>query len=480
MKAATAVLAALAAATPLHATEEQMQFGRFGSVTVYRASAEPGSVALFVSGDGGWNQGVVDMARTISGLDATVVGIDIRTYLKALAASSEACVYPASDFEGLSQFVQKQLRFSRYHAPLLVGYSSGATLVYATLVEAPPGTFRGAISLGFCPDLDLAKPLCRGHGIEAVPGPKGKGVIFQPATTLEQPWIAFQGVIDQVCDPPATQAFVGKVPHGEVVMLPKVGHGYSVPRNWEPQFKAAVLELTAPEPAPPRPEAVSDLPVVEVPATGDGQDLAVMLSGDGGWASIDKQVAGVLAAHGVPVVGLNCLQYFWKARTPEGLAADLTRIARYYLAAWHRSRLVLAGYSFGADVLPFAVSRLPADLRGAVRVVALLGPSPTADFEFHVGSWLGRSSPSALPVPPEIARLAGTPTLCFFGANETDTACRGLDPAVATGVPMEGGHHFGGAYQAMADRILAALAPRPAPAGAQGAGSGSPASSSGG
>jgi type IV secretory pathway VirJ component len=51
----------------------------------------------------------------------------------------------------------------------LVGYSSGATLVYATLAEAPDGLFKGALSLGFCPDLDLKKTVCKGSGIETAP-----------------------------------------------------------------------------------------------------------------------------------------------------------------------------------------------------------------------------------------------------------------------------------------------------------------------
>jgi type IV secretory pathway VirJ component len=457
VRAVIAIVAGVLAVGQALAAEEQVQFGRFGTVTLYREAPEPHAVALFVSGDGGWNQGVVDMARAVAALDTLVVGIDIRTYLKALHGATETCTYPAADLEALSQFVQQHLRFSHYVTPILIGYSSGATLVYATLVQAPPGTFRGAISLGFCPDLDLSKPMCRGHGLESVPGPKGKGVVFQPTTTLEQPWIAFQGVIDQVCDPAATQSFVSRVPRGEVVMLPKVGHGYSVPRNWMPQLKEAVVRLTVPEVPVAVPAAVSDLSLVEVSATGDSPFLAVMLSGDGGWASLDKEVAGVLAGRGIPVVGVNSLQYFWKARTPDGLAADLARVLRHYLPAWHKSKVVLAGYSFGADVLPFAVSRLPAELRGAVALVALLGPSPTADFEFHVGSWLGRSSATALPVPSEIAKLAGTRTLCFFGAQEDDSPCHGLAPALVTAVPMQGGHHFGGAYRAVAERMLAEL-----------------------
>ena len=52
------------------ATDEVLNYGRFGAVTLYRTAPHPSHVVLFVSGDGGWNKGVVDMARELSSLDA--------------------------------------------------------------------------------------------------------------------------------------------------------------------------------------------------------------------------------------------------------------------------------------------------------------------------------------------------------------------------------------------------------------------------
>jgi len=223
------------------AEETSLEYGRFGKVSLYQGSSTPSHVVLFVSGDGGWNLGVVDMARELATLDALVVGIDIIHYLRELEKTDEICFNPAADFEMLSAFVQKKLKFSREIVPVLVGYSSGATLVYAALTQALPNTFCGAISLGFCPDLLLNKPLCKGQGLEWKAGPKGKGDIFLPATNLQDPWIALQGTIDQVCDPASTENYVKQVKGGEIVILPKVGHGFSVPKNWMPQFKKAFL-----------------------------------------------------------------------------------------------------------------------------------------------------------------------------------------------------------------------------------------------
>ena len=60
-----------------------------------------------------------------------------------------------------------------------------------------------------------------------------------------------------------------------------------------------------------------------------------------------------------------------------------------------------------------------------------------------------------LKVAPEIEKLSGKKVLCFYGSEETDSACTGLNPGSATLVQMKGGHHFEGAYMEIARRILA-------------------------
>ena len=52
----------------------------FGRVAVYAPTRAPDQVVLFISGDGGWNLGVVPMAERLRDLGALVVGIDMRTF----------------------------------------------------------------------------------------------------------------------------------------------------------------------------------------------------------------------------------------------------------------------------------------------------------------------------------------------------------------------------------------------------------------
>jgi type IV secretory pathway VirJ component len=437
------------------AISDTLRFGRFGPVVLYRQRAYPTRVVLLVSGDGGWNLGVVGMARDIAGMDALVVGIDIRRYLTALTRSRERCSYPAADFEALSQWLQRKLHFPRYIPPILMGYSSGATLVYATLVQAPPGTFAGAISLGFCPKLSVKRTFCSGSGLASIPGLRARGIRFAPAGHLAAPWIVLQGAADSTCGLAQAAAFVGRTPGARVVALPNVGHGFGVPGRWLPQLHDALTRLdraSLPAASTPAP-AVRDLPLVELPAAGGSRTLAIVVSGDGGWASLDRQIGETLSQQGVSVVGINSLKYFWRARTPDGAAADLTRVLRHYVPAWNASRILLVGYSRGSDVLPFMASRLPADLREKVRLVALLGFSHRAGFELHLTDFFGGSG-RGVPTLPEIRKLRGMHVLCVYGSEETDSACRDLPPRLASSMILPGGHHFGGAYRAIARSIL--------------------------
>jgi type IV secretory pathway VirJ component len=447
------------------AEEETVRFGRFGTVHLVRTSPQPSHIALFMSGDGGGcEQRMVDMARAFADLDTLVVVIDINYYLKELEKSGDGCAYPAADLEMLSKFIQKKLNWPRYVIPLLIGYSSGATLVYAVVAQAPPNTFCGAISLGFCPDfcpdiVALHKPLCRGYGLEWKTEPRKKGCVFLPAANLQVPWIVLQGITDQVCEPATTKAFVKQVKGGEIILLPTVGHGFCDPPKWMPQVKPTFLRVVANDkPAQIlQPLSLKDLPLVEVPSQGPQAHnvLAVVISGDGGWAGIDRDIADTLSSKGVSVVGLNSLQYFWKRRTPEESSRDLERIISHYLVHWRKEHVILIGYSLGADVLPFMANRLPREVLDHISLIALLGPDEKIDFEFHLSYWLGGSAGShARPVFPEVVKLKGKKILCFCGTQETDSLCHKMDASLAKTITLKGRHHFGGDYEGISETIL--------------------------
>jgi type IV secretory pathway VirJ component len=452
-----AVLLLLPAASQVVAPPEIRTIPPFGTVTIFPPEGTPDTVVLFVSGDGGWNLGVVSMAQRLRGLGALVVGIDIRTFLMNQEASS-SCAYPAGPLEELSRAVQVFYKLPEYRKPILAGYSSGATLVYAALAAAPPETFAGAISLGFCPDLEIHRSLCEMGGLKATKKAYGVGYDLAPFAGLTVPWFVLQGEADQVCAPSVTRAFVSATGSARLFLLPKVGHGFGVPHNWDAQFVEAYRSIARANTGATGPGTGSPVgypPVVVSPVRigSPGRDLmAVILTGDGGWAEIDKSIAAGLATAGVPSVGWDSLRYYWTPRTPEGAAADLSRIIRHYSALWGTNHVLLVGYSFGADVLPFLVNRLPSDLQAKVKNITLLGPSDTAAFEFHISSWFGGGGEPRYPTVPEINRL--TPAVaCVYGADERDSPCLRIN-ATRVAVSVGKGHHFGGNYKRLVQIIL--------------------------
>ncbi len=253
-------------------------------------------------------------------------------------------------------------------------------------------------------------------------------------------------------------AYAAKVGGAQVVRLDKVGHGFGNERRWLSQYQQQFDEL-APEPsatAEVRTE-VGDLPLIEIPAPQGTMDqpFAILLSGDGGWAGLDKGLGAELAARGLPVVGWSTLKYYWRERTPEESARDLARVIQHYLAAWKRERVLLVGYSFGANVLPFIVNRLSPELRARIVGVGLLGLEVNTSFEIRVAGWLPGSSIGERPVRPEIEKLKGVALTCLYGAGEKHDPCAELAGLTMHAREIGTGHHFSGDYAALADAVLA-------------------------
>ena len=461
-----------AAAAPAAAPQPaptQVSHGRFHNLAVYSPAGAPTSVVLLLSGEEGWNATADILAKRLAQQGAMVGGIDWPKFRANLEADGDECVSPDGDLENLSHFLQAYFHNPTYLPPILAGLASGAPFAYAVLAQAPRNTFAAALTLGFCARLDMQKPLCKGSGLTSVRATEGRGMNLLPGTALGNPWLNLQGESDRACPAPAAREFISQVRGAAMVTLPKVGRDFASPAAWLPQFTAGYNALATQNPiariAPP-PPGLSDLPVVEIPAqpgvmpSADARldSFAIIMSGDGGWAGLDQDVAGALSAKGIPVVGLDSLRYYWTARTPEGLAADTDRMIRYYLAHFGKKRVLLIGYSQGADVLPFAVNRLPEATRARVALTVVMGMSEHALFEFHVSGWISddNSGPATLP---EINRISGMPVLCIYGEDESDSLCPKLDPKKFNIVKLKGGHHFDGDYANLARQILSGANP---------------------
>lgn len=478
-----AALAATVEASAATGDPQLVSHGQFTDVEVYRPRGAIKDFVVLLSEGDALSAAERQLAVTMSHAGAMVAAVPLPLFYRKAEARTPQCVYAGGDFENLSRYVQAFDKLPTYIAPMVVGSGAAAAFAYAVVAQSPPGTFSAALTLNFCPRVELKTPPCASNALRWQPGAEGRtGVDLQPATSLGTPWTALQTSAAPACPAAEAQAFVARVPQATWVAASAAAVRNGTAASTAPVaptatpaipagFESSYAKLAAQRvPLGHPPAELAGLPIVEATVentASTNKRFAVMISGDGGWAGIDKGIAAAFVKQGVPVAGLDSLRYFWSARTPQGLADDLDRIIRFYAARWKRSEVILIGYSQGADVMPFAVNRLPPRSRGGVKLVALLGLGQKASFEFHVTNWIGPSGD--IPIEPEARKLLAAGTLCVYGSDEKNSLCPVLAPVSATALSLPGGHHFGGDYDGLAMRILDAVPtekPLDKPAGA--------------
>lgn len=202
--------------------------------------------------------------------------------------------------------------------------------------------------------------------------------------------------------------------------------------------------------------AVAHLPLVEHPAGSPAKPyFALLLTGDGGWRAVDAGITRELNRQGVSVVGLLSDDYFDGPRTPEQVGRDVRSIIDAYAAHWKKTKVLLVGFSRGADAVPIALAHMDAPTRGRVVLAALLGASTTAELQVR-RFWRSSEVPQIALAPVVRSLHDDVPLVCVHGEDEDDSLCDVL-PSSIPEVRMRGGHHFSGDYAEVARAVLAAV-----------------------
>lgn len=427
----------------------------FGKVYLYRDVQRPTEhLIIMISGDGGWKYGVVGFAKEFVKTNSIVAGIDILKYYKNLRQADADCYHVFSDFVELAAIIEKKYNFVDYIPPVIMGYSSGATLVYGILSQARPGTFIGGISLGFCPDIELPRMLCQTNGLEERTLTEGKSYLFIPNGRLGNPWILLHGRLDKVCDFQTANDFVMKCSNARLIALDKAGHGFSKWTDFMPQWKAAYSDLIekydktnisiASTEKYSNPDRVPYTFIKEKINTGSNV-IAVFLSGDGGWYGFEEAISAHLGNLGIPVIGLDTKKYFWNRKTPEQTASDIADLMRFYGNELKKTEFVLCGYSQGAELVPFVFNRLPEELKSQVKSVVMLSPETTTDFEIHVSNMIGLGNrKNTFDVIAQIKENKESRQIIIFGENEKTLVPELLRETKVDIVKIAGDHHYNG------------------------------------
>lgn len=184
--------------------------------------------------------------------------------------------------------------------------------------------------------------------------------------------------------------------------------------------------------------------------------LVLFLSGEGGWRSFDEEVAGRLAARGYTVGGIDCLRYFHTAQDDRALLAkDVRKFADALIAsvkAPASARVVLAGYSFGADLAPWIAGVPDRDPR--IAALMLIGPDKKGSLQARISEILGLApSDHVFDTAAALAEATTLPVLFVHGEDDGESDApelhRGFAGTKKRLLVVPGSHHFSGHLDAL-------------------------------
>lgn len=142
------------------------------------------------------------------------------------------------------------------------------------------------------------------------------------------------------------------------------------------------------------------------------------ISGDAGFNTFTKGLGTDLHKLGYDVFALDTKAYFWNKKTPEQTSGDIENYINQQLQGRKNQKVVLLGFSFGADVTPFVYNRFTPDLKSKIQKVFIMGPSKSNDFQIHLDEYFGVEPKGSLQVIPEINKMGTAPVLLIVSDFE--------------------------------------------------------------
>jgi type IV secretory pathway VirJ component len=147
--------------------------------------------------------------------------------------------------------------------------------------------------------------------------------------------------------------------------------------------------------------------------------LVVFFTGDFGKSFFDEKLTDSLCANNMPLIAVNSYKYFFRRKTPQQTLDSILPYIDYYLKKYDRSKFILAGYSFGSEVVPFLYNLMSNEWKYKVELIVLLSPSDNSDFKIHFLDQLGftfRHWP--YDVLSEIMKIENKKVIVFWGVDE--------------------------------------------------------------
>lgn len=170
-------------------------------------------------------------------------------------------------------------------------------------------------------------------------------------------------------------------------------------------------------------------------------DAVVFLSGDMGLhLGMSGSIARGLAAHGYRVIGVSSPVTFASHRTPEQ-AQQIVTAAVNAAVQGHARGVILAGQSFGADVIASVLPRLSLPIREKIAGAILVVPSDYVHLRADPIGLAYLGEPDDKPAAA-LNRQTAPPVTCIQGEDETSSLCPLLHGQTLHKIALPGDHYL--------------------------------------
>jgi type IV secretory pathway VirJ component len=171
--------------------------------------------------------------------------------------------------------------------------------------------------------------------------------------------------------------------------------------------------------------------------------LIFHITGDGGAVRFDLKMFKEYHNHGFSYIGLNSLKYFGSKKTPDKVAKDMIPVIKSYSDLWNKRTLILVGFSFGSEIIPFLSERLPDDLKKQLKLIVLMTPAKTSDFRIRVRDMIGLDKKNErYSVVEETSKIKSPKVLVIFGSREKPGLIESKEHPNLKVTTIKGGHGF--------------------------------------
>lgn len=192
-------------------------------------------------------------------------------------------------------------------------------------------------------------------------------------------------------------------------------------------------------------------------------EAVVFLSGDMGLhLGMSGSIARGLAAQGYRVTGVSSPVAFANHKTPDQ-AKQIVIDAINTAMLGDAQKVVLAGQSFGADVIASVLPQLPAQVRQKIAAAILVVPSENVHLRADPSGLAYLGQPDARPAAA-LHRLIDLPLTCIQGREESSSLCPLLHGPSQRRIVLPGDHYLDHDAARVIDTMTAAIAAKaPAP-----------------